>query len=134
MPNFGEIPSSMSSGRRISIRPNSFFLILVPHTNTSQWAIMKAKLILDKLKSVASVHSINVLGYCVGSEVIKLDSERFHPLRELPPSENSKSLKMALGMVAYYAKWINKFSYKIWPLIKAKNSHLRRGHLKLSIN
>lgn len=36
--NFGEIPSSMRNGRRISIHPNFFLLLLVSHTNTSQWA------------------------------------------------------------------------------------------------
>lgn len=37
MPSFGEIPSSIGSGRRKLIRPNSFLLILVPHIDTSKW-------------------------------------------------------------------------------------------------
>lgn len=64
--------------------------------------------------------SINVLQYCVDGGVINPDPERLCPLKELLPLENLKSLKRALGMFAYYAKWIEEFSNRIQPLIETK--------------
>ena len=81
-------------------------------------AITKADIILIKLKSVNSVWSINILGYHISSGIIKPDPERLCPLKELTPPENSKLAKRALGMFAYYAKWIHNFSDKIQPLIE----------------
>ena len=48
--------------------------------------------------------------------LIKPDPERLRPLVNLPSPENTKELRRALGMFAYYAKWIPKFSEKIRPL------------------
>ena len=39
------------------------------------------------------------------------------PLLELPVPKNSKLLKRALGMFAYYAQWISQFLDKIKPLV-----------------
>ena len=75
--------------------------------------ITKVDITLNKSKSVTSVWSINILGYHISSGIIKPDSERLHLLKKLPPPENSKSAKRALGMFAYYMKWIHNFSDKI---------------------
>ena len=56
---------------------------------------------------------VNILGYHISGGIIKPDPERFHPLKELSPPENSKSAKRALSMFAHYAKWIHNFSDKI---------------------
>ena len=71
---------------------------------------------LNDSKTIASVSSINILGYLIGNTEIKPDPEGLQPLRELPPPTNSKSLKRVLGLFAYYAKWIYQFSGKIYCL------------------
>ena len=66
--------------------------------------------------TIASVSSINILGYLRGNGEIKPDPERMRPFRELPLPATSKSLKRVLGLFAYYAKWIYQFSDKIHRL------------------
>ena len=60
--------------------------------------IAKADITLNKSKSVTSVWSINILGYHISSG-IKPDPERLHPLKELPPLENSKSAMVCLHIM-----------------------------------
>ena len=45
--------------------------------------------------------------------MVKPDSERLRPLRELPVPHNAKSLKWTLGLFAYYAKGVKGFYDKI---------------------
>ncbi len=71
--------------------------------------VRKWKLTLNESKSVMSVPIINVLGYCVGDNVIKPDPDRLRPLQELPPPTNMGSLRRVQGLFAYYAKWIPGF-------------------------
>ena len=80
--------------------------------NVSQFlqSIRKRGLRLNQNKTISSVSCINILGYSVGNGIIKPDPERLKPLLELPAPHNAKSLKRALGMFAYYAKWIVNFS------------------------
>ena len=68
---------------------------------------------------VESKASINILGNCVGDGVIKPDQERLHPLEEYPHPTNVGSFRAVVGMFAYYAKWISRFSDKIQPLANA---------------
>ncbi|XP_064083977.1 uncharacterized protein LOC135199749 [Macrobrachium nipponense] len=79
--------------------------------------VRKRKLTLNEVKSVVSVPTISVLGYCVGNNVIKPDPDRLRPLQELPPPTNMGSLRRAQGLFAYYAKWIPGFSDMIHPLV-----------------
>ena len=82
--------------------------------------VQSRRLTLNESKSVKSVPTINVLGYCVGNNIAKPDPDRLRPLQELPPPTNVKSLRRAQGLFAYYAKWIPNFSDKIQPLAKTK--------------
>ena len=59
---------------------------------------------------------IDILGYRPSHQSIKPDPERLQPLQEYPPPSNFPSLRRALGMFAYYARWIPQFSDKIRPL------------------
>ena len=71
---------------------------------------------LNHSKTISSVFSINIFGYCVGHGIIKPDPERLEPLQNLLPPNNQKSFKRELGLFAYYAKWIFQFSDKIQSL------------------
>ena len=55
-------------------------------------AIQRRSLTLNETKSMESIASINILGYCVGDDVIKPDQERLRPLQDYPPPTNIDSL------------------------------------------
>jgi len=78
--------------------------------------IKRRNITLNESKSVHSVPVIDILGYRLSHQSIKPDPERLQPLQEYPPPSNVPSLRRALGMFAYYAKWIPQFSDKIRPL------------------
>ena len=78
--------------------------------------IKRRNLTLNKSKTVHSVSVIDILGYRVSHYNIMPDPERLRPLQEFPPPSNTASLRRAMGMFAYYAKWIPRFSEKIRPL------------------
>ena len=86
-----------------------------------QEARTRRGLILNEKKSVKSVSSINILGYCVSHNSIKPDAECLHPLDELSPPADVLSLRRTLGMFAYYSKWVPSFSDKARPLINVKS-------------
>ena len=91
--------------------------------------VHRHKLTLNDSKSVLSATSIKVLGYLIGDGIIKPDPERLRPLQELPPPSNARSLKRALGLYAYYAKWIPEFSLKIHPLVNTTEFPLSQNAL-----
>ena len=75
--------------------------------------VKRRHLTLNHSKSVLSALSITVLGYLVEHGSIKPDPDRLHLLQNLPPPTSVRSLRRAMGMFAYYAKWIPDFSDKI---------------------
>ena len=75
---------------------------------------------LNEAKTIKAVPEINILGYCVGNENIKPDPKRLRLLLNMPAPQDAKSLKRALGMFAYYAKWVMNFSDKIANLNSTK--------------
>ena len=83
-------------------------------------ALSKRDMVLNESKTVYGVNEVNILGYRIGNGIIKPDPERLKPLLDLPPPTSQKSLKRALGMFAYYAKWISKFSDRISNLKSCK--------------
>ena len=84
-------------------------------------SVARRGLTINDLNTVKLVTSLNTLGYCIGNGIIKPDPKNLHALQELPPLGNLPSLRHALGMFAYYAKWIPQFSDKIYPLVHAKS-------------
>ena len=76
-------------------------------------SIKRRRMTLNESKTVYGVREIDMLGYRVGSNLIKPDPERLKPLLEFPPPTSLKSLKRVLGLFAYYAKWVSGFSDKI---------------------
>ena len=87
-------------------------------------------LTLNEDKSVFSKTSIDFLGYNISHGLLRPDSERLRPLRELPIPQNKTSLCRMLGLFSYYSQWIPKFSDKIRPLITAKSFPLDLESIK----
>ena len=73
-------------------------------------ALKRRHLNLNDSKTISSVSDISILGYRVGNGTIRPDPERLQPLLDLPPPNNTKSLKRMLGLFAYYAKWVTNYS------------------------
>ena len=74
-------------------------------------------LTMNKDKCVYSAECINLLGYQINSGSLKHDPALVETLLELSPPQNSKELQRVVGLFAYYAQWIGKYSDKIKPLI-----------------
>ncbi|XP_068240950.1 uncharacterized protein [Palaemon carinicauda] len=65
------------------------------------------------------VRTIKLLGYSVTDGEIKPDSERLQPLWNLSPPKDAASLRMTMGLLAHYSRWIPNFSEKNHPLTQA---------------
>lgn len=79
-------------------------------------AARKYGLTLNKEKSKFNQKSLNMLGYFIEKNIIKPDSDRLNPLINLPPPNDTASLRRALGMFAHYSKWIPNYSKNIHAL------------------
>ena len=81
-------------------------------------SLKKRNFSLNHTKTVTYVSELSILGYRVGHGNIKPDPERLTALKNLPPPITPKSLQRALGLFAYYAKWVPDFSDRI-QILKA---------------
>lgn len=79
-------------------------------------------LTFNESKCLFSQKEIDLLGYRVSCKNIKPDPERLRPLLQLPLPTSKPELQRALGMFSYYAKWIDKFSEKVRPLVQSNLS------------
>ena len=87
-------------------------------------------LTLNQEKSKIKVTTLNLLGYQISHGEIKPDSRRLQPLLDLPPPQTQKELKRVCGLFAYYARWIEDFSRKAFPLQRATSFPLETNALQ----
>ena len=80
----------------------------------------KYKLTLNEDKSIYSVTTLDLLGYRISDGTLSPDPNRLQPLLNLPVPTDLKSLRRAVGLFAYYAKWIQNFSDKVRSLNNVK--------------
>jgi hypothetical protein len=83
----------------------------------------RREMTLNESKTIYGVKELDILGYRVSYNEIKPDPDRLKPLLELPPPTSRKALQRALGLFAYYSKWIKRFSDHIGRLKKVELSH-----------
>lgn len=76
-------------------------------------ALESRHMTLNDSKTVSSVPELSILGYCVGNGKVRPDPDRLRVLKELPVPYTQKSLQRAMGLFAYYAKWIPNYSDKV---------------------
>ena len=79
-------------------------------------SMARRRMTMNESKTIYGVEELNILGYRVGKKQIRPDPDRLQPLLELPPPHSSKALQRALGLFAYYSKWISHFSDRIGRL------------------
>ncbi|XP_068200687.1 uncharacterized protein [Palaemon carinicauda] len=82
------------------------------------------KLTLNHSKCDFKVRIIKLLGYSVTDGEIKPDPELLQPLWNLSLPKDAASLRMTMGLLAHYSRWIPNFSEKIHPLTQANGFHL----------
>ena len=81
----------------------------------------KKNLTFNEGKTIHNADTITLLGYEISSGSLKPDPNRVKPLIEMPIPNNAKALRRVIGMFAYYARWIPKYSDIVRPLLLAKN-------------
>ena len=81
----------------------------------------KKNLTFNEGKTIHNTDTITLLGYEISSGSLKPDPNRVKPLIEMPIPNNAKALRRVIGMFAYYARWIPKYSDIVRPLLLAKN-------------
>ena len=79
-------------------------------------ATIKYNLTLNADQTVLFTTAITILGYTISFNCIQPDQNRLRPLLEMPPPTGLKAQKRILGMFAYYSKFIENFSDKIYIL------------------
>lgn len=91
-------------------------------TNLSNFlkAAEGANLSFNEDKCSFSVSKLTLLGYEIQKGVLKPDPQRVVALEKLPLPNNKKELQRILGLFAYYAQWIQRYSEKIRPLVQSK--------------
>ena len=73
----------------------------------------------NEAKCSFSRTEIDLLGYRVSHHKIQPDLERLRPLLDLPLPTCKSELQRAIGIFAYYAKWVPDFSTEVRPLIQS---------------
>ena len=81
----------------------------------------ESNITFNERKCTYSSNSIDLLRYRISKGILKPDPGRVKPLLDMPVPENFKSLRRVIGMFAYYAQWITKYSDKIKSLVETKS-------------
>ena len=78
--------------------------------------VEKYNLTLNNDKTVLCSESMTILGYTISHNCISPDQSRLKPLLEMGAPTSLKAQKRLVGMFAYYSKFLENFSDKIYPL------------------
>jgi len=87
-------------------------------------------LTFNESKCVFSSESVDILGYRIPKDSLQPDPEQDKAVLELPTPGNAKEQQRIIGLFAYYAQWIFKYSDKIKPLIQNVSFPLESEALK----
>jgi len=79
---------------------------------------------LNDAKFETDKSEIDLLGYRMSHNLIRPDPKRLEPLMNLLVHQSKGELQRAVGLFAYYAKWIVNFSSKARPLHQALKSNV----------
>ncbi|MFX1564349.1 MAG: reverse transcriptase domain-containing protein, partial [Promethearchaeota archaeon] len=90
-------------------------------------AASQCNLIINSVKSKYTLTEVKWLGYLISEGKIRPDPARLEPLVKLRVPDSRKSLGRVIGLFAYYAKWIPKYSEKIQPLLSVKSFPLNNS-------
>ena len=77
----------------------------------------KHNLTFNKNKCVYSSDCISLLGYQICNGTLRPDPERVKSLLNMPVPTAKKELRRTIGLFAYYARWLPRYSDRIKPLV-----------------
>ena len=60
------------------------------------------------------------MGYQIHDCTLRPDPERAKTLLDIPEPKSKRELSRAIGLFAYYAKWLTRFSCKVKPLVELR--------------
>ena len=84
-------------------------------------ASSERNLIFNEGKTVLNTKSVKLLGYKISHRCLQPDPDRVKTLLDLPVPSSIAALKRAIGLFAYYAKWVPNYSDTIRPLLQSKS-------------
>ena len=82
-------------------------------------AAKKYKMAINHEKSRLSSSTLRILGYEISNGLLRPDPSRLEALKSMPLPTTPKGLLRAMGLFAYYSKWISLFSERMRPLVTA---------------
>ena len=77
----------------------------------------KHNLTFNNNKCVYSFDCISLLGYHVCNGTLRPDTERVESLLNMPVPTTKKEARRIIGLFAYYARWLPRYSNRIKPLV-----------------
>lgn len=78
--------------------------------------LSSANLKINVEKSTFCKDELKYLGHIIGNSGIKTDPEKVQAIKELPPPKDVSGVRRILGMVTWYAKFIENFTLVVRPL------------------
>ena len=93
-------------------------------------AAKELNLTINESKCEFNTKKLHILGYVVENGEMRPDPQRLQPLLDLPPPTDEKGHKRILGLFSYYSQWIQNFSHKVGPFVKADRFPLAPEALK----
>lgn len=85
--------------------------------------LLDSGLRLKKSKCVFLVQEVSYLGYIISKDGVKADPAKIEAIKNIPRPQNVTELRSFLGLVNFFAKFVNKFSQRLVPLYNL----LRKG-------
>ena len=93
-------------------------------------ASQEENITFNEKKTVKRVTEIDLLGYRLSHGCIRPNPNGLKPLMDLQPPTISRESKRTMGMFAYYARWLPKFSDRSYALSKANVFPLARKEIE----
>ena len=93
-------------------------------------AAAKPNFTFNKNKCTYSSDCISLLGYQIHDRTLRPDPERVKTLLDIPIPKSKTELSRAIGLFAYYAKWLSRFSCKVKPLVESRTFSLNKNAVR----
>ena len=78
-------------------------------------------LTFNQEKCIYSADCISLLGYRICQGTLRPDPDRVKTLLDMPIPTKKRELDRVIGLFAYYARWLPRYSDKIKPLVDARS-------------
>ena len=91
---------------------------------------MKYNLTFNKNKCTYSSDCISLLGYQIRDRTLRPDPERVKSILDIVVPKSKKELSRAIGLFAYCAEWLPRFSCKAKLLVELQTFSLNKNDVR----